>query len=204
MANTNTPFGLKPVLHRNGQPYNGAVNPYYVPAAYATALFVGDPVVITGTANTTRVKLPSAGSFEIGTLPAINKATAGTTNRITGVIVGFSAEFNSLTYNAASTERIAYVCDDPDVMFEIQADGALAAVDVGLNACVIYTVAGSTNSGLSGVQLDTTSAVPATTVGFQLKINRLVNREDNEAGTAYTKALVTINQHTLTAASTGI
>ena len=189
MANNDTPFGLRPVRHKSGAPYNGAVNYYYVPSSYATALFVGDPVVKTGTSNTTAVSAPGAGDYGIGTLPEINKATAGTTNRITGVIVGIAPNPNGLEriYNPASTEAIVAVCDDPD----------------GLNAVLVYTNAGSTATGRSGAELNTTT-VPATTVGFQLKILRVKNAVDNEAGSAFTKVEVMINQHTETTASVGI
>ena len=77
MANNDTPFGLRPLRHRNGAPYNGAANPYYIPSSYATALFIGDPVIITGTSNTSAVKVPGVGDFAPGTLPEINKAGAG-------------------------------------------------------------------------------------------------------------------------------
>lgn len=45
MANIDAPFGLRPIRHKSGAPYNGAVNPYYVASTYATALFIGDPVI---------------------------------------------------------------------------------------------------------------------------------------------------------------
>lgn len=198
MANLDSAFGLRPIRHRNGAPYNGAFNSYYVPSTYATALFIGDPVVKTGTSNTAEVSAPGAGKFGIGTLPEINKATAGDGNPITGVIVGFapiSTNLN-LNYNTASTARIVYVCDDPDVVFLIQADGAIAAADVGLNAVLIYTNAGSTVSGLSGVELDTTSDVPAADASNQLTIQRVYNSETNEAASAWTHVEVKINQHT--------
>ncbi|MEY1555323.1 hypothetical protein AB3Y40_06775 [Yoonia sp. R2331] len=206
MANSDTPFGLKPIRHRNGAAYNGAVNPYYVPAGYGTALFVGDPVVKTGTSNSTIVTAPGAGEFNVGALPAVNKAAAGDTNAITGVIVGFAPDPNGLerTYNPASTERVALVCDDPDVVFEIQADGAIAATQVGLNAVLIYTNSGDTGTGLSGAELDTTSDVPAATATNQLTIQRVVNREDNEAGSAFTKVEVKINNHTEAHGAVGI
>lgn len=198
MANVDSPFGLKPVRHRNGAPYNGAVRPYYIPSTYATALFIGDPVVKTGTSNTARVSVPGAGDFIPGAMPEINKATAGDGNMITGVIVGFSPLPTDLTkkHNPASTERVAFVCDDPDVVFEIQSDTTgVAVTDIGLNAVLIYTHSGSTTTGLSGVELDTTSDVPAADASNQLTIQRLVNRLDNEAG-PWAKVEVKINQHT--------
>lgn len=204
MANVDAPFGLRPIRHRNGAPYTGAANPYYIPSSYGTALFIGDPVVKTGTSNTAEVDAPGAGKFNIGTLPEINKATAGDSNAITGVVVGFMGDADDLLYNAASTERIALVCDDPDVVFEIQADGAIAAAQVGLNAVLIYTNAGDTDTGLSGAELDTTSDVPAADASNQLTIQRVVNREDNEAASANTVCEVKINNHTEVHGAIGI
>lgn len=205
MANKDTPFGLRPVRHKSGAPYNGAANPYYVPSTYGTALFIGDPVVITGTSNTTAVTVNNGNfgeMFAIGTLPEINLTAVGdvtdNTGRITGVIVGFSASGNDLTlkHNPASTERVVWVADDPDLVFEIQADGAVPAASVGLNAVLIATHSGSTVTGLSGMELDTTSDPPAADASNQLTIKRLVNRVDNETNLLHNKVEVTINTHT--------
>ena len=206
MANVNAPFGLRPVRHRSGTHYNGAARAYYIPSTYATALYVGDPVIKTGTSNTAAVSMPGAGSFGIGTLPEINKASAGDTNKITGVIVGFApVTASSTTYNPASTERIAYVCDDPGVLFEIQASSSanIAATDIGTNANLTFSTAGSTVTGLSGAQLDTSSMT--TTATYQLNIVSVANRADVEVGSqAYTKLLVRINNHTETVGAAGI
>lgn len=199
MANADTPFGLRPIRHRSGAPYNGAATPMYIAAGYGTALFIGDPVIkVAGGSNTAAVTVPSVGSFAIGTLPNIEKAAAGDGNRITGVIVGFAADPANLDrkHNPASTERVALVCDDPDVVFEIQADGAIPAASIGLNAVLIYTHSGSTTTGLSGVELDTTSDVPAADASNQLLILRAVNREDNDTTLTHAKVEVLINQHT--------
>jgi hypothetical protein len=206
MANTDTPFGLRPVRHRNGTPWNGKVRPYFIPSTYATALYIGDPVVKTGTSNTARVAAPQVGTFAIGTLPEVNKATAGDGNAITGVIVGFATNPDSLgtVYGAASTARVAMVCDDPSVVFEIQADGAIPAASVGLNAVLIYTHAGSNFTGLSGAELDTTSDAPAADASNQLTILRIVNREDNTPNLIHNKVEVAINQHTEATGAIGI
>ena len=199
MANVDSPFGLRPIRHKSGAPYNGAARPYYIDVGYGTALFIGDPVIrVAGGSNAAAVKVPGAGSFAIGTLPSVEKAAAGDTNRITGVIVGFAPLPTNLDlkHNTASTERVAYVCDDPDIVFEIQADGAIPAASVGLNAVLIFTHSGSTTTGLSGVELDTTSDVPAADASNQLLILRAVNREDNDTTLSFAKVEVMINQHT--------
>lgn len=199
MANVDSPFGLRPIRHRNGAPYNGAANPYYIAATYGTALFVGDAVIkVAGGSNTAAVTSASLGHFPIGTLPSIESATVGDGNRITGVIVGFAENPDDLTkhYNPASTERVALVCDDPDVIFEIQADGAIPAASMGLNAVLIATHSGSTTTGLSGMELDTTSDAPAADASNQLLILRAVNRPDNDTTLTHAKVEVMINQHT--------
>lgn len=195
MANIDSPFGLKPVRYRNGAPYTGSVTPMFIAAGYATALFVGDPVIkVAGGSNTAAVKVPGAGSFAIGTLPSIEKATAGDANRITGVIVGFSPDPTNLDrkHNPASTQRVALVCADPNVVFEIQANAAIPAADIGLNAVLIYAHSGSTTTGLSGVEL----ATPAADASNQLLILSAVNREDNDTTLIHAKVEVLINQHT--------
>jgi hypothetical protein len=192
MANNDTPLGGVPIKHRNGAPYNGACNAYYLPAAYDQAMFIGDAVLITGTSNTALYK-----GNEPGTLPEINLATAGSTTYLTGFIVGFDVDADDLTktYNTAKNERIAYVADDPDLVFEIQEDGGgtvLDATDVGNNALLVYTHAGSTLNGKSGAELDRSSA--ATTATHKLKILRLVNRSDNALGDS-AKWEIMINLH---------
>lgn len=202
MTNLNAPFGLRPVKHTNGAPYNGAFRAYLVPSSDSTALFIGDPVIKAGSSNTTVVSAPGAGTFGVGSLPTITRATAGTTNRITGVIVGFAGDANAPLSRPASTERVVYVCDDPDILFEIQSSGALAATDVGLNSVITFAVAGSAFTGKSGAQLD--QSVLATTAAHQLSIVELVNREDNFPTLTASKVLVRINNHTEVPAAAGV
>ena len=198
MANTDTPMGLIPIGNISSGDYDGKINPYYIPSGYGTALFIGDPVVITGTSNTALVTLPGVGSFPAGTLPEINKATAAGENYTSGIITGFAALPLSLenNYSPASTEGIAFVLDDPNALFMIQEDDGdgtvLDATDVGLNADYVHGT-GSTTNGQSATELDRSTA--ATTATLQMKIMRLVNREDNALG-ASAIWVVKINLHT--------
>lgn len=203
MANANTPAGLTPL--KNSPFVEIPKNSYYIPASYATALFIGDLVVKTGTSNTANV-LTSGEFYPAGSLPEINKATAGDANPSTGVIVGFKAIPSNLTlsYNPAFTERVAIVADSPLQEFSIQEESAgspLAATSVGLNANVVYAESGSTATGLSGAELDTTT--PATDATFQLKIKRLLDAPENAIG-QHAKWVVTINNHTEANGKAGI
>jgi hypothetical protein len=203
MTNSNTPCGLVPV--KNSPFVEIPKNYYYIPSSYGTALFIGDPVIKTGTSNTANV-LGDGRPFAAGSLPEINKATAGDANKVTGVIIGFLANPLNLNiaYNPASTERVAIVADSPLQEFEIQeetAGTALAVTAVGLNANVVFAESGSTVTGLSGVELDTST--PATDATFQLKILRLVDAPDNAIG-QHAKWRVKINNHTEANVTSGI
>jgi len=203
MTNSNTPYGLVPV--KNSPFVEIPKNYYYIPSSYGTALFIGDPVIKTGTSNTANV-LGDGRPFAAGSLPEINKVTAGDANKVTGVIIGFLANPLNLNiaYNPASTERVAIVADSPLQEFQIQeetAGTALAVTAVGLNANVAFSESGSTVTGLSGVELDTST--PATDATFQLKILRLVDAPDNAIG-QHAKWRVKINNHTEANVTSGI
>lgn len=190
MANTSRVNGFRPVKYLNGSPYNGAFNKYVVVAADATAMYVGD-----------LVKTDGAGDLTTG-LPTVTRAAA--TNVVRGVVVGFEtdpADLNVPIRRAASTRRIVYVADDPNIVFEAQEDGdttPIAVASIGLNASMISTTGGDTITGASGMQIDSSSA--STTATLELKLLGVVQRADNELitnGQANTRWLVKINAHEL-------
>ena len=197
MANVDAAFGLKPIRHVSGAPYNGATRPYYVSASYATALFIGDPVIkVSSGSNAATITVPGIGEMPPGTLPAIEVGAAG--GPFTGVIVGFAAVDGSLNTikSPASTEAVAFVADDHDLIFTIQevsGGTALAAADVGLNASVVAG-AGSAATGHSGYELD--NSTENTTAGLELKIIALHNVTGNAIG-EHAVWEVKINDHTM-------
>lgn len=183
MANADTPFGLKPVRHQSGSPYNGAANVYSTATGDATAIYIGDPVKLSGTSQTINGVVYSD----------VDQAATG--DVVMGVVVGVLPETaDSLIYRAASTQRRLLVADDPDLIFEIQevsGGTALAANDIGLNANFVVAT-GSNDTGKSGVELN--NASEATTNTLDVKIVGLVPRDDNEIG-EHAKWLVRINRH---------
>jgi hypothetical protein len=178
MANVTAPFGLRPVRHRSGGPMTGAVVECYVSSAYATALYIGDPVLQSPTAgekDPTRTRL------------TINTSTGLDGTIIHGVIVGFEPLANDLTkqYNPASTGRIAFVyMDDGNTIYEIRGNGGAAPTDVtiGQNAVMIAGT-DSTITGLSGMMLDEgTTTAPSADQSNPLLIVGIKRTPDNEAG----------------------
>jgi hypothetical protein len=101
---------------------------------------------------------------------------------------------DSTPYRVASTQRILYVCDDPNMLFEIQevsGGTALTADDIGLNANFVVG-SGSTTTGYSGVELNNASEAGTNTL--DLKIMGFRNAPDNAIG-EHAKWLVRINRH---------
>ena len=186
MANTDSAFGLKPLKRLGG----GHVRQqrYYIPSTDSTAVFVGDAVKL-------------AGGADGDGIATVAQAAAG--DKCVGVVVGVDqvkdvadANFSLYrTHRPASVGMYVQVVDDPDVIFEMQADdvgSTLAAADIGLNADFIVA-AGSTVTGLSGMELDTSTKATTSTLG--LRIHGLVQRPNNEKFSANQKVLVMFNTH---------
>lgn len=169
MATTLAAFGLRPSYHPSGviRPVRRVIDP-----AYTTAIYKGDLVLIV-----------AAG---------INLA-ASDSGRGDGVFVG--CEYTDSTGKrhvspywpgtASCTDIVAYVIEDPDVVFEVQADGAVALTDIGSHAGISSTNGtGSTATGLSLGALKQSSI--STTTENQLVIVDLVPNADNAWGDTYT------------------
>ncbi len=191
MANLNMPTGFNPVRYVSGGPYNGAVNPYSVNAGSdSTALFIGDAVKFVGTSQL------------IGDQTLLDVTQAATGDVMCGVVVAFDpldgaggAARDALQYRAASTQRVAWVADDPNILFEIQegtGGTTLTANDAGLN--VNFAVGtGSTATGRSAMTVNNVGE--ATTNTLDLRLAEPVNRPDNTVGSDSQKWLVRINRH---------
>lgn len=186
MANVDTPFGFRPVMHKNGQPYNGSANLYM--ATSGTSMFIGDPVLITGQSNTTEID-----GMDPGTVPIVNVAGTTDTSAISGVVVGAvpTDQTSTTYYQGNKTARLLWVCDSEDVLFEVQADAAITQEDIGNATVLVNTHAGSTVTGKSGAEVDADTATQGVFV-----VERVVPRADNELATANPKVWVSVRKHT--------
>lgn len=183
MANTSRPKGLVPVRHLDGSPWNGQTMPFLHSSADAVAIYIGDPVKISGTSGAAGVVV---GGMDVEGMATVARDTSGTTGAATiGVAVGFSVDPTNLmkSYCAASEYRVVHVVCDPTVIYQIEEDALttpIAQASVGLNVA-LSTTAGSTATGLSGMTLDSDSV--NTTATLPLKIIGLAKRPDNALNT---------------------
>ena len=200
MATSAAPYGFKLVNLIGGQPYAGSTRQIKIASGYDTNIFNGSVVSIV-----------TAGTLEIVTTVGSNSSVfpAGTV----GVFVGCSyTDPNSkqkvfaqyFPADTVASDAVGYVVDDPDVVFQVQADASIAQAGLGANAplaAVQSTSTGSTVTGNSTTALDAT--VATTTQAF--RIVDFVDSPKSSVGDAFTDVLVKFNiaQHSYTNA-TGI
>lgn len=205
MATMLAPYGLRPINLLGGQTYAGSTRLYAIPASYAVTVQYGDPVIVTNTGSTR------------GYLARFNATTTATTVTSTGGGFGFVGVFVGCTYTDptygkvfrqnyisgnSATDIQAYVVDDPDALFQIQADNTLAQTTLGCNASLIQTVAGNSGANInSGVALQASSV--ATTATLPVRIVDFINSTTSTIGDAYTDVLVRINTHFHRTGNTG-
>ncbi len=181
MATSATPNGAEPVntLSASGS-YTGKVRHIKIASGYGTAIFYGD-----------FVKLVAAGTLEKAAVTT--SVVAGTV----GIFVGCSytdPSTSQMTFNqqfpasTAASDIMAYVVDDPKLVFKMQADEAIAQTGLGNNVSAVST-AGSTSIGRSKNALDGGSI--ATTNTLPLRVLEFVEGPNSTVGDAFTDCLVT-------------
>ena len=177
MANAENTFGLRPIRHFNGAPWNGATIRCYLAAGESNALFLGDCVALTTESD----DLPTDGKSM-----GVMAATITDGALILGVITSFETTADCETvYRVADTERYCQVCLVNDIVFRIRGCGEGTPVNTwqGMNARMTAGSGGSTVTGLSSVQLDEgTGTDPRADQSNPLVILHVSDVEDNELG----------------------
>ena len=158
MATTAAPYGARPIgtLSSSGS-FTSKTRNLPIITTYGTQISNGD-----------FVKVAADGT--------IAKDTGTTALTAVGIFLGCSYTdpttsqktfSNYWPASNAATDAMAYVLDDPFVVFQMQSDEALNTPDRGLNASVVVT-AGNTTFGKSKNALD--GSTPATTNTLPLRI----------------------------------
>ena len=181
MANKDAAFGLRPIGKVGQNRDNQGLSEYDI-AASATAIYFNDPVEILATGT---IGVAAATDALLGSLGGVFFTDASTSKPTFA---------NHLDASNTATDIKGFVSDDPYERFEIQADGATAAADVGLNADIVYA-AGSSPDYVSKVELQTSDQKTATAQLRILGISKDI--ENNEAGSANVNLVTIINEHQL-------
>lgn len=185
MANVNAPSGLKPVRHMTGGVIR--LNEYSIASGYASNLFQGDPVEMTGTGK--NIQLAAAGNADnLGVFWGCRYVNAQGEQQ-------FSRYWPA---NTVATAIKAMVYDDPNIVFETQAD-TIAEGDVG-NLLDWAVGTGNTRTGMSGAYADSSTKGVA---DGALRVLGIVPRVDNAYG-AYAKIEVVYAEHALKGVVAGV
>ena len=158
----NAPVGFRPSSYMSGAPWTGKFSYYLIQSGYGTSIFEGDLVS----------RVANANGFIKNLLPTeINQSDPPAL----GVFLGCEyVQPNAQSSVAPVTPSpfwpagqqikpgtlvYAKVIDDPDVIFDIQANGVVNLNQMGGNANFTLGVGGSTVTGLSSEMLDTAAIV---------------------------------------------
>jgi hypothetical protein len=194
-------YGLQPVKHAKGgivrtNNFSG-VNGYRIAATAPSAFYEGDLV-----------------TFSSGNI--VTDMGAASPGAVVGVFWGAEYVDNSTgevkfvrsipASTVAKDKYKVYVYDDPDIIFQVEADQdttAIAAADVGKNVQIVASPTGSAITHKSGLVAD--SSTKATTNTFPLTILASAELDDSftSAGTSM-DILVKINTHQFGLGATGV
>lgn len=181
MSSTSAPFGLRPAFHPSGLDRAVALAGGIV-SGYGSDILKGQPVLLT-------------------TAGLLNPATTG--DAFQGAFAG--VEWTDTTgrrrvsnYWPASTAYtagscIAYYYSDPNIVYEIQAEGTLTQAAVGEQFDLTNTTAGSNVTGLSQCTLGTSAA--GTSATKQMRVINLAPYVDNAWGDTYVIVQAQISEH---------
>ena len=180
MSAISAPYGFRPSFHNSGQMRPKA---YTITSAYAANIFSGDPV-----------KLTSSGVIQLGTSDGI---------LLLGIFAGCQyIDANSKPAispfwpsGATGTEIVAWVYDDPEMLFNVQFTNASAgtSVQTAVGEECDWTVAspgGSTRTGISNCQLTASQSTSG-----QFQITGFAGDINDSLTDAYVQVIVRINEH---------
>ena len=180
MSSTSAPFGMRPSFHPSGLDRAVAL-PNGIVSAYGTGILKGQPVALNTSGN---IIAATAGS-------AFQGAFAGHEyTDLTGRRLVSNQWIASTAYTAGS--EVTYYYSDPNIVYDIQANGSLAQTSIGDQADFASIAAGSTTTGLSQCMIST-SLAGSSAVG-DMRIIGLTPAVDNAWGDAYTVVQVQVSR----------
>ena len=189
MANQDAPFGFRQVGGLGSRPTSEGTSKYTIASGFADSIFAGD-VVEAG-----------AGTSEGGTAIAagyVGNAAATSSARNLGIFNGCfytdpttsKPTFKNYWPASVAAEAQAFVYDNPDDLFEVQAEGTLVQATVARAVDMAYT-AGSTINGRSKEEIAVTAGA-----GLAVRVIRISGDPANsDIGAPNANWIVKFNEH---------
>lgn len=176
------PFGLRPVFHLTG----GTIRPQagVIASLYNANIFLGSPVAQTDGSLT----LAAAAARAMGSFQGVEFTPPDGQRRYSGMWPA----------NQSATQIVAYLTQDPYIVYEVQANGPIAQDDVG--EAGDWTT-NDTNAGNTTTQLSTVALGAVSSAAAGLQVLGISRYPDNLAGDAFTIVQARIMEHQLIADS---
>ena len=181
MSSTSAPFGLRPAFHPSGLDRAQALA-NGITSAYSTDILKGQPVKY-DTAGV--IVVAAAGDAFVGAFDGVEWTDTTGRRRVSNYWPANTA------YTTGSC--VAYFYNDPNIVYEIQADGSVAQTAIYDEADLSNTTAGSNVTGLSQCTLSAT--LKGANGQGQMRIVDLAPYVDNAWGDSFTVVRATIAKH---------
>ena len=195
MSSIAAPFGLNPI----GRHDTGSLEvfrQYPIKSGESTAITKGDIVQLVNASNATTIARQDGdgtSALDIAGIFMGCRFTDPNTKQLT-----FSQVFPAGT---VASDAMAFVVDDPNVLFTIQADGSFTNErDIYGKNCTLITTAGNTTFGISRTALDASEIATTSTDPIKI-IDYLGGDLGDEKGSNFPILVCKFNYHQLTAAA---
>jgi hypothetical protein len=180
MSSTSAPFGMRPAFHPSGLDRAQALA-NGIASTYGSDILKGQPVKYSNGV----IVIAGAGDAFVGAFDGVEWTDTTGRRRVSNYWPASTA------YQTGSC--IAYFYQDPQIVYEIQADGSIAQTAIGDQANLSNTTAGSNVTGLSQCTLSSTLA--GADAQAQMRIVDLAPYPGNAWGDSYTIVRATVAKH---------
>ena len=180
MSSTSAPFGMRPAFHPSGLDRAQALA-NGISSTYGSDILKGQAVKY----NNGVINIASAGEAFVGCFDGVEWTDTTGRRRVSNYWPASTA------YQTGSC--IAYFYNDPNIVYEIQADGSIAQTAIGDQADLSNTTAGSNVTGLS--QCTLSSTLKGADAQGQMRIVDLAPYPGNAWGDSYTIVRATVAKH---------
>jgi hypothetical protein len=191
MSATLAPFGLRPAFHPSGLDRAQALA-NGIASGYSSNILKGQPIKYVAAAGQIQ-PVTSTEAFS-GAFAGVEWTDTTGRRRVSNYWPANTA------YQTGSC--VAYFYNDPNIVYEVQADGSVAQTAVGLEANLTNLAAGSTATGLSQATMSAT--IQSTGVQGQVQVLDIAPYPGNDWGDAYTIVRVQVAERQIAAVVPGI